>query len=61
MGKFELFEDKLGEWRFNLVAGNGEVIAVSQGYTSEAGARNGIKSVKKNALFASVVEVKKDV
>ena len=26
-GKFELYEDKGGDWRFRLKAGNGEVIA----------------------------------
>ena len=28
-GKFELYKDKSGEFRFRLKAGNGEVIATS--------------------------------
>jgi len=56
-GKFELYEDRSGEFRFRLKAGNGEVIAVSEGYSSKSGALNGIESVKSNAPNASVVEV----
>jgi uncharacterized protein YegP (UPF0339 family) len=52
--KFELYVDKGGEYRFNLKAGNGEVIASSEGYKSKASAVNGIESVKKNAADAVV-------
>ncbi|WP_394937751.1 YegP family protein [Psychromicrobium sp. YIM B11713] len=57
-GKFELYEDKSGGFRFRLKAGNGEVIATSQGYKSKSSALNGIESVRKNA-DAPVVEVEK--
>ncbi|MFK4729294.1 YegP family protein [Agromyces mediolanus] len=56
-GKFELYTDARGEWRFRLKAGNGETIAVSEGYSSKSAAQNGIESVKKNAPDAPVVEV----
>ncbi len=59
MGKFELWIDKKGEWRFNLKARNGQVIAVSEGYTSKAGAKSGIRSVRINAVLSRVVEVEK--
>lgn len=49
MGKFELYTDKAGEFRFRLKAGNGQIILSSEGYTSKASALNGIKSVKANA------------
>ncbi len=56
--KFELYTDKGGEYRFRLKAGNGEVIALSsEGYSSKAGAKNGIDSIKKNAADAPVVEI----
>jgi uncharacterized protein YegP (UPF0339 family) len=55
-GKFDLFEDKGGHWRFNLVATNGQVIASSESYNSKAAAQNGIESVRKNAPDAKVVE-----
>ena len=55
-GKFELYTDKAGEYRFRLKAGNGEVIAISEGYSSKSAALNGIDSVRRNAADAEVVE-----
>ncbi|QYG11821.1 YegP family protein [Microbacterium sp. PAMC22086] len=55
-GKFELYTDKSGEYRFRLKAGNGEVIAISEGYSSKSAALNGIDSVRRNAADAAVVE-----
>ncbi len=54
--KFEVYEDKKGEFRFRLKAGNGEIIAVGEGYKTKANCLNGIESVKKNAAEAEVVE-----
>ena len=54
--KFELYEDKAGEFRFRLKARNGEIIATSEGYKTKANCENGIDSVKKNAPEAEVVE-----
>ncbi len=54
--KFELYVDKAGEFRFRLKARNGQVIAVSEGYKAIASCRNGIESVKKNAVDANIVE-----
>jgi uncharacterized protein len=56
-GKFELFVDKGGHYRFNLKASNGQVIASSEGYNSKASALNGIESVKNNAPTAEIVEL----
>ncbi|WP_432944599.1 YegP family protein [Kribbella sp. CA-253562] len=53
-GKFELYEDKSGGFRFRLKAGNGEVIATSESYQTKAGALNGIESIKTNAPGANV-------
>jgi uncharacterized protein YegP (UPF0339 family) len=53
-GKFELYEDKSGGFRFRLKAGNGEVIASSESYKTKAGALNGIESIKSNAPGAAV-------
>ncbi|EYT58122.1 MULTISPECIES: YegP family protein [Microbacterium] len=55
-GTFELYTDKSGEYRFRLKAGNGEVIAISEGYSSKSAALNGIDSVRRNAADAEVVE-----
>lgn len=48
-GKFEVYKDKAGEFRFRLKAGNGEVILASEGYKQRASCNNGIASVRKNA------------
>ncbi|MEL7168845.1 MAG: YegP family protein [Bacteroidota bacterium] len=55
--KFELYKGRDGQYYFRLKAGNGETIAVSEGYTTKASAKNGIASVKKNAPIAETVEV----
>lgn len=55
-GKFELYTDKAGKYRFRLKAGNGEIIAVSEAYESKAGALNGIDSVRRNAADAALVD-----
>ena len=55
-GKFEITTDKAGKYRFRLKAGNGEIIAISEGYAAKASALNGIESVRKNAADATVVD-----
>ena len=55
--KFEMYQDKAGEFRFRLKARNGQVIAVSEGYTTKAACENGIASVQKNAPEAENEEV----
>ncbi|MFE3447061.1 YegP family protein [Nocardia sp. NPDC059180] len=48
-GTFELYTDSAGKFRFRLKAGNGEIIAQGQAYTSKASALAGIESIKRNA------------
>ena len=52
--KFEIYTDKSGEFRFRLKATNGQIIAVSEGYKAMASCKNGIESVKKNAVDAPI-------
>ncbi|MBQ1425137.1 MAG: YegP family protein [Firmicutes bacterium] len=47
--KFEIYNDKAGEFRFRLKARNGEIILSSEGYKGKPACLNGIESVKKNA------------
>ena len=54
MGKFVVKNAKNGGFVFNLKAGNGEVIATSEIYTTEGAALNGIESVRKNAIEAKL-------
>ncbi len=56
-GKFELYKDNAGKFRFRLNAGNGEVIATGKSYESKSAAENGIKSVQTNAASATVVDL----
>ncbi len=56
-GKFELYRDAAGKFRFRLKASNGQVIAASQGYASKKSALEGIESVRKHAPTAETVEV----
>ncbi len=53
MGKFVVKETATGI-KFDLKAGNGEVIATSEVYTSKAACQNGIASVKKNCVVAEI-------
>ena len=48
-GKFELYKDTAGKFRFRLKASNGQIIASGEAYESRASALKGIESVRKNA------------
>ena len=47
--KFEIYQSDSGKFYFRLKAGNGQNILASQGYSSKAGAKNGVESVMANA------------
>lgn len=49
MAKFSLSKRSNGEFQFNLIAGNGEKILHSEGYSGKDGCLNGIESVRKNS------------
>ena len=53
MGKFVIKDAKNGV-KFDLKAGNGEVILTSEIYSSLASCKNGIASVQKNAPIAAL-------
>ena len=53
MGKFVVKAIKTG-FVFNLKAGNGETIATSEVYTTEAACLKGVESVRKNAADAKL-------
>ncbi|MCD2187382.1 YegP family protein [Actinomycetospora soli] len=56
-GKFEVYEDKSGKFRFRLKASNGQIVASGEAYETRAAARKGCESVQKAADGASVTEV----
>ena len=53
MGKFVMKTNEKGS-RFVLKAGNGEIIGVSETYSSESACKNGVESVRKNAAAAGL-------
>jgi len=56
MTKFEIYEDKAGEYRWRLVAGNGEVVAVSQAYTTKQSALEAAAKIPTWVAEATVVD-----
>lgn len=58
--KFQLYKDKAGEFRFRLLATNGENIAIGQGYTSKEACEKGIHSIKVNAPDAEIEDQTKE-
>lgn len=54
--KFQIYFDKGGKYRFNLIAANGQnILACTQGYTQKSSCKNGIQSVINNASAAIVL------
>ena len=59
MGKFIVKKTETG-FKFDLRAGNGEIIATSEVYTTEAACLNGVESVRKNAPIANLEDQTKE-
>ena len=57
-GKFEIYKDKAGEFRFRLKASNGQNLLASEGYVAKKSALGGVESVKKNAAVPGRFESK---
>ena len=49
MGKFVISTRKNGEFQFNLIAANGQIILGSEGYTTKASCNKAIQSVIENS------------
>lgn len=56
-GKFEIYEDKAGKFRFRLKASNGEVVAVGEAYETKAAAIKGTDAVQRAAADATVSDL----
>jgi uncharacterized protein YegP (UPF0339 family) len=52
--KFVIKKKAAGKYHFVLKAGNGEIIATSEEYTTKASAKTGIESIKTNAAKAPI-------
>lgn len=55
---FETFQGLDGQFYFHLMAGNGQNVLRSEGYTTEAAALDGIASVMDNGVSASQYDIK---
>lgn len=58
MYTFEVFKDKKKEWRFRLVAPNGEIIAQGEGYKNKKDCLSTVESIQENARHTTIEEVK---
>lgn len=58
-GKFEVYEDKSGKFRFRLKAGNGEIVASGEAYNTKDAAKAGCAAVQRAADGAAVVDTDK--
>ncbi|SDS26727.1 YegP family protein [Microlunatus soli] len=56
-GKFEVYKDKAGKYRWRLKAGNGENVASGEAYETKAAALKGTESVKRAAGESTVVDL----
>lgn len=56
-GKFEVYQDRAGKYRFRLKASNGEVVASGEAYETKSAAKQGCEAVQRAADGAAVVEV----
>ena len=54
--KFQVYKDKKGEFRFRLLATNGQTIATGESYPTKTACLKGIASIQKNAPVAEIVE-----
>lgn len=52
--KFQIYQDKAGEFRFRLLARNGQNICHGEGYAKKSSCLNGIESVRKNSQDAAI-------
>jgi uncharacterized protein len=54
-GKFYIYKDRSGEYRWRLKSRNGEVVASGESYKTRAGARAAVQAVQRAAAGAEVV------
>ena len=55
--KFVIYRDVAGGYRWQLKAGNGEIVAVSEGYTTKYSAVRSAERVKNIAWEATIVSI----
>lgn len=56
-GKFEVYEDRAGKYRFRLKAANGEIVAQGEAYETRANAHAGCEAVQRAAEGATIEDL----
>lgn len=56
MAKFVIYRDRSGYYRWRLVAANGEIVAVSESYSTKYGAIQSARRVKYLAAIAQIID-----
>lgn len=56
-GKYEVFADENGGFRFHLKASNGDIVVTSENYKAKASALRGIEVLRKNAETEKVSDL----
>lgn len=56
-GKFEIYADKAGKFRFRLKASNGQVVATGEAYETKANVIKGVEAVQRAAEGAQVSDL----
>ena len=56
--RFEIYEDRSGEYRWRLLAGNGEKMGVSEeGFTTKRSCQRSVERIKEEAADAATVSI----
>ena len=55
--KFQIKQTSNNQYRFNILASNGQVLATSETYLQKASAVSAIESIKKNVTTASTEDL----
>ena len=55
--KFQVYMDRVGQYRWRLIARNGEIVAVSEDYISRYNAKRSAELIKAIAPNAIVIDV----
>jgi uncharacterized protein YegP (UPF0339 family) len=56
-GRWEVFKDEDGQWRFRFKAGNNQVMLASEGYHNRHDAYHAVEILKDNVASAEIREL----
>lgn len=57
MTRFVIFQDSALQYRWRLIAGNNEIVAVSEAYTTKYSAIRSAKRVKEISCIADIIDI----